>query len=54
MTDELTAVEQVQAMQAAGELHLCSRGKSKPITEAEAQILLDFAEFLSNQPPKEN
>lgn len=40
----LTAVQQVEAMVAAGSMRLCRQ--SGPINEAEAQVLLDFADQL--------
>lgn len=45
-----TAVERVQAMQAAGEVRLCRQ--TKPLTEATAQAIADFADFLEAQPPR--
>lgn len=47
-----SAVQRVEAMAAVGAIRLCGRGPAKPLTEGDAQALVEFAEFLSKQPAK--
>lgn len=46
-------LDRVAALIGAGQLHACSRS-GKPMTKADAAVLLEFHELPSNQPPKEN
>lgn len=54
MTDpasEPTALERIRPLIESGQIQACSRS-GKPITEGDAQVLLEFHDFLSKQPAK--